>query len=557
MSPRQCHLIFLTLAIIIIEFFIFDLSSKISTIHSNEKSYNPFSSNKIDPNCIEKVSLGKNSENPADSKIKKELKNYIQEVETLSEEKNATDAKILVLKDQIHKQKSKMNQNVMKIAVPTGIVEDDFKEGKSCRRSGDEWHCRDCGKYLKDNDIWQSCPLIDPHGECEYWEPGAYDEPLSRIQTYHDKNALHDSLHHAISRHGHPQVHEYYPCFQLDDCFDMDKCVNLTSPLKVFIYDENMGIEESILRELEGSLEGVIERSSPENACLFVVTPRFFDQNSKSNLFSSSHWDEGRNHFVYQSNGIEFHNQHFDGINFQKASLGGQVFQRSDIRVGYDMPLFFNRKKDPLVVNGKIYHLVNRDLHRNRKYLLTYQGVIMPTSLFYFHGWLASEYWPRDDPEILIDVECQEKNATVNRLKHYLENIINSTFVFCPGNHFAGSQAFGEALALGAIPVVTTEFAEPFYPEMDWSGCLVKVNEGRIIDLPRILQSMTRDSIIRRQRTCMDLFQLLVGWNSLNDGRKQLELEGRGFAAAMRFWKLRIEFYFKRKKRQRHFIEDS
>lgn len=180
----------------------------------------------------------------------------------------------------------------------------------------------------------------------------------------------------------------------------------------------------------------------------------------------------------------------------------------------------------------------------------------MPTSLFFFHGWLASEYWPRDDPEILINVNCRENNETTTKVKNSVESMMNSTFVFCPGGHFAGSPTFGEALALGAIPVVTTEFAEPFYPEVDWRGCLVKVNEGRIIDLPRRLRSMTRVSIARRQRTCMELFQRFIGWNAPDNGKRQIDLEGRGFSVAMRLWKLRIEVALERRKRQNEFLKD-
>mmetsp|Transcript_22402 Transcript_22402/g.33997 ORF Transcript_22402/g.33997 Transcript_22402/m.33997 type:complete len:559 (+) Transcript_22402:136-1812(+) len=558
MSSQKRHFILLTFAIILFALFTFDLSSRISSkIHTLENNIYPLSTKNDDSDCFQKSSSIKERESSALA-MKIEMQRYDQELLILAEKKNMTEVNLLALKDRLRGKSIELHskENVMKIGVSTGIIEDNFKEGKSCRRSGYEWICRDCDKTIGKHGMWESCLLIDPHGECNYWKAGAYDEPLPRVQTYHDKNALHDALRYAVLRHGHPEVYEQYPCFQLHNCFDMDKCQNSTSPLKIFIYDEYMGIEKSILKELEGSLQGVAVISPPVDACLFVVTPRSFARNSKFKLFNSSLWNEGRNHFLYQSHRIKFIHDHFDGENFQRASLSGPNFQHSDLRVGYDVPLYFGKQKHPLAVNENIYNLVQNQVHRSRRYLVTYQDVLMPTSLFFFHGWLASEYWPRDDPEIFVDIQCHKNNDTKTQGKSYVENIMNSTFVFCPGSHFAGSPTFGEALALGAIPVVTTEFAEPFYPEVDWSGCLVKVNEGRIIDLPRKLRSMTRDSVASRQGTCMELFHRVIGWNAHEDGTTQIDLEGRGFAVAMRLWKLRIEVALERKKRQKEFLDD-
>jgi hypothetical protein len=55
---------------------------------------------------------------------------------------------------------------------------------------------------------------------------------------------------------------------------------------------------------------------------------------------------------------------------------------------------------------------------------------------------------------------------------------------------------------MGAIPVVTADFVPPYYPEVDWSGCLIKVNEARIVDIPQIVERIDNHEVRRRQQQC-------------------------------------------------------
>lgn len=179
------------------------------------------------------------------------------------------------------------------------------------------------------------------------------------------------------------------------------------------------------------------------------------------------------------------------------------------------MPLYFDRPQSPFTVNDTIYDLVQTQLYRPRSLLLSFRGTIKHNSPWYQHRWLASAYWPRDEAQLWVNVRCPHENVTLQSsggdYTQYVAILTSSTFVFCPGGRSPGSWRFGEALALGAIPVVTNDFLPPFYPEIDWSDCLVQVNQARIVDLPRIVRSFGKEEIRRRQKRCHDLFQSTIG----------------------------------------------
>jgi len=135
---------------------------------------------------------------------------------------------------------------------------------------------------------------------------------------------------------------------------------------------------------------------------------------------------------------------------------------------------------------GQSYGELN--IHRPRRLLLSFKGNIEPWEQVYWqHRWIASEYW-EESGDLFVDVRCKinvqtKKNVPENHVHYkfptdpesYGELLLNSTFVFAPGGGSVSSYRFTEALAAGVIPVVTSEYRPPFYPEDDWSGCLFRV----------------------------------------------------------------------------------
>jgi hypothetical protein len=92
------------------------------------------------------------------------------------------------------------------------------------------------------------------------------------------------------------------------------------------------------------------------------------------------------------------------------------------------------------------------------------------------------------------------------------------------------SYRLPEALAADAIPVVTSEFLPPFHPEIDWSNCMVRVSEVRVVDIPSILRSIPEDEIHRRRQECNKLHMMVFG-----EGIDQ------HFTVAMKIWAVRVK----------------
>eukprot|EP00547_Thalassionema_nitzschioides_P002866 CAMPEP_0194222794 /NCGR_PEP_ID=MMETSP0156-20130528/33767_1 /TAXON_ID=33649 /ORGANISM="Thalassionema nitzschioides, Strain L26-B" /LENGTH=576 /DNA_ID=CAMNT_0038953729 /DNA_START=114 /DNA_END=1847 /DNA_ORIENTATION=+ len=477
-----------------------------------------------------------------------ELQDYRDRTVALKQQINESEARLPLLQQRIDRISNVIRKAEMKIsldiAAPIGILEDDFSTGKSCQKIASNWECRDC---LDGSKEWKSCALLQPHTRCQSWDAKPLDEPTPRRQTYHDDNAFDDGLRYALQRMDQRGSYEQFPCLELQDCFDMSKCQNGTSPLKIFIYNERSGIGDRIERELQQRLQNIVVVTPPSEACLFIVTPRSFAKMDYVKLINSSYWNEGRNHFLFQSHWILNHqwDRFLSDENFHRAALSGPNFYQGSVRIGFDIPLYYDHPQKRFVVNDTTYRMV-KQLHRVRPYLLSFQGTIKPISVWFFHRWLASAYWPKNDPTIRINVRCPMDNVTMGQNNDYLEVILASTFVFCPGGRSPGSWRFGETLALGGIPVVTTDFVPPFYPDVDdWEKCILTVNAARIIALPQIVKNITEEEIRSRQIMCMKLFQKLIGWtrSAHSNDEWQIDVDGASFTAALRLWKQRLEIY--------------
>lgn len=184
-----------------------------------------------------------------------------------------------------------------------------------------------------------------------------------------------------------------------------------------------------------------------------------------------------------------------------------------------------------------------------RPLLLAFKGKVLGMGqVWWQHRWMASEYW-EPAPDVVVDVVCKPdvSNHAGNNYSTpaYAELILNATFFFCPGGGSIGSYRFSEALGLGAIPVVTSDFVTPFFPDMDWSGCVVRVSEARIVDLPRLLRNVQDEEIVERQRECKRLFDATIGWTKhAESGHWQVDRQGHMLPTALLIWSKRIQNHF-------------
>jgi len=296
-----------------------------------------------------------------------------------------------------------------------------------------------------------------------------------------------------------------------------------------------------------------------EDACLVVVTNDIY--HSPEAMKSALHWQEaGRNnllwdltHWKYQDTLSLNQDEPFTLFHVGYAAVAAFSLSEAYLRPGYDMSLTFQQSWGRTVSPDQV------DIHRPRKWLLSFRGRVrdfygtisgnvLVNSPYYLHRWMAAEYWEDDAPDVLVDVRCVEdrllppRHDTDYKLSgdSYSDMLWNTTFGFAPGGNSVGSYRFSEILSTGGIPVVTQDFVAPLAPEIDWSGCLVRVSEARIVDLPRILREYTSVQIRQRQKVCWHLYHTILGDIARGNDNLFRTDERVTFTRAMEIWGTRI-----------------
>lgn len=191
------------------------------------------------------------------------------------------------------------------------------------------------------------------------------------------------------------------------------------------------------------------------------------------------------------------------------AAVAAESLDRATLRAQYEMQL-------ALQVVDRSFP-AQRPAREHRRFLLQFRRAIQTTEqLGYHHRWLAATYWERAD-DIKVDVSCTAKTGLMSLVAKkslikafdnitdfvYDDWMLDSTFDFAPGGSGPGSYRFVEILAAGGIPVVTTDYAPPYQPELDWSSCLVFVPPERIVDLPRTLRNVSEKENAHRRLACV------------------------------------------------------
>jgi hypothetical protein len=437
------------------------------------------------------------------------------------------------------------------------IFEDDVLRGKSCSSASGEWVCRDCGLTCQYND-WNQCPgLKKRKPQCnqnimrQWSDPSINQVQLDPLASFQPSRRKIKQYSERPSDPGRDL--EQIDCQGVTDsrCFNMSKCEE--DILTVFSYP-NTEAGRYLSRVALRYPTTIKVVNEPENACLMVLSCDYLQGGegvgTYLNLLKQEHWNEGRNHFIWKSNRCFVEHQDYilsKNINFQRASLGTPNLNDLNLRQRFDMPMayFIFTDKQEFKVNATLIRGI--DLHRPRKYLIMFKALFHAYNLFWEqHRWLAFQYWVRGDPEILMDLKCGKKGtfSLPTGAAEYAEYTLQSTFAFCPGGLSPGSYRFHESLALQAIPVVTADFVAPFEPDLDWSGCLVRVSESRIADIPRLLrETYSEEDIRRRRERCQELFEQTVGWIK-SDDVWQIDHGQQAFEMAMKVWAARVKGAF-------------
>lgn len=436
------------------------------------------------------------------------------------------------------------------------IVHDDLLVGKSCLRSmyNAHWDCRDCGENLLhvSRDL---CPPLLRNNICKDMNFRDWDTP-PRQQTFHDTTSDTTSHQHLVTHFGTSEKYEQIQCESLDVCFNMTKCkTTAKAPMKLYAHGSDTSLANELVTKVVEHYPTLWERTlDPMDACLLVVTCDSYP--NVSQFLNKFHYD-GKNHFVWDAPAC--FGSHADmpfnsKINYKYAALATSTMTDSNIRRGYDIPVTRIRGDARLEFGTPILPNTDESRSEPRKYLLSFKANIFPwPQVWWQHRWLATEYWTTDDADVLVDTKCEYSGGKSNYSLHpstFGPMLLQSTFAFAPGGGSVGSFRFAEILALGGIPMVVSDFVPPMWPELDWSGCILRVSEARIVNVPEILRNVTKDEISSRRQRCMILFQKTIGWKQVNNSWWNIDSGERTFLTSMRIWHFRIQDFFTKQEQQ-------
>ncbi|CAB9522508.1 Exostosin family [Seminavis robusta] len=431
---------------------------------------------------------------------------------------------------------------------------DDFREGRSCFYHSPHkfpwmplwekspWTCQECNNG--------KCKPLVPHGRCPPFRRRETDQ-VPRVMSQASpltNQKSHTLVYHHDSHTSYAQVETPACSGTLAmPCFDLNRCSRF-GPVKVFGYGKTVEAWVDYAVTQTKGVDVIQKTNNPQDACLLVVGRDSFA--APEELLQSKHWKGGRNHYIFNS--IELFGTHGDRpfntkCHFGMAATSQVSADDAFSREGFDTPMgLYPKWKRP-----EQYREL--DINRKRRLILSFRGAVYSWEQRYWqHRWIASEYWEKAS-DISVDTKCgikrikpemdEEKRLNPGKIdyevkdgKAHEEMLLNSTFVFCPGGGGANSFRFPEALSADAIPVVTSDFLPPFSPEVDWSNCLVRVSEARVVDIPNIVRTIPEEEIRKRRKECKLLYDKVYG-NEIS----------QHFTVAMQVWAIRIKSALRRK----------
>lgn len=394
---------------------------------------------------------------------------------------------------------------------------------------GNPWICQECFSS-------GTCQPLQRRGRCAPFLRTEIDA-RPRVSPKYNPYSHTNPLTYQYTHYKHQNSHDIPACRLALPCFDLTRCTSRKDgPLKVFPHGP--AAEARLDYAVQKFPQDVQKVVNPDDACLFVMV--FGSYDTPEELTSNSTiWNHGQNHFIFESarffdSNVDYPFNMIPDANFEMAAVSQSCQDNSYFRVGYDMHIWlFAKWHRPFRYN-------QLKLHRPRRLLLSFKGNIYPwRELNWQHRWIAAEYW-HNEPDVVTDTKCEkDHHYELTNPQDYEELLLNSTFVFCPGGG-VNSFRFAEALAADAIPVVTSDFPAPFEPEIDWSGCLVRVSEARVVNVPQIVRDIPPEEVRERQKKCAILLRKIIGKDANNDQGVWSDSTNQHFAISMKVWSIRI-----------------
>lgn len=181
------------------------------------------------------------------------------------------------------------------------------------------------------------------------------------------------------------------PC-RMETCFDYSKCNDVHQQFLVYVYPQDtvpaLGNMPPISLNYQKILSAITESryytSDPERACLFVLAIDTLDRDSlsedyvrnvPSRLQRLSHWNNGRNHVIFNlySGTWPDYAENSLGFDTGEAILAKASMSVRQIRPGFDISIPLFHKQHPLRA-GNTGFVTSNNFPTNKKYLLAFKG---------------------------------------------------------------------------------------------------------------------------------------------------------------------------------------
>lgn len=181
------------------------------------------------------------------------------------------------------------------------------------------------------------------------------------------------------------------PC-RMETCFDYTKCYEAHQQLLVYVYPSDsfstMGTTPPTSLNYQKILSAITESryytTDPDRACLFILGIDTLDRDSlsedyvrnvPSRLQRLSHWNNGRNHVIFNlySGTWPDYAENSLGFDTGEAILAKASMSVRQIRPGFDISIPLFHKQHPLRAGNNGF-VSSNNFPTNKKYLLAFKG---------------------------------------------------------------------------------------------------------------------------------------------------------------------------------------
>lgn len=312
-------------------------------------------------------------------------------------------------------------------------------------------------------------------------------------------------------------------------CFDAGRC--RSGPMSVWVQPSapDLGEPEDMARPYGFDAVAVVAwiakqhplrfavAPSPEAACLRVATPKSFS--SPAAMLRLKAWEGGKNWLLWESNWFLW-GKDWQAIvhpdrpfwirsthNWGFAAIAASSITPATLRSGFDVPTPLR----PKVNWTDAQRNTAAQTSRQRNLLLGFRGQVNNWPMWWYsHRVMVADYLHDPTHGILLEVRCGAAAYAASPFS-FTALLLNSSFGFAPGGGGAHSYRFSEILQAGGIPVITTEQVAPFDGDIDWSRCLVRIDETRLVAIVDVLRKLTPAEIQARRVACAAIRISILG----------------------------------------------